>query len=269
MKHAELLTKLGSGVRKSYGKDDTKIREVLLPLSDAQWIQLCTNEGEYYVGGCCGTSSAIQDEVSGAFRFDSGWFSSRKLTDIAEMWISHGEGGNAPNFDEMVPVEDVEANWASYDPWQRLAAIWHLVKDDLQTSSMDMPYAPKSRKEDRDPIELAFYALDRGLSYANMHLMFDNTPQFERVKEYRMTLYRLFPHLKVLNDAFQRFSEPLAAFGIYDAEGKLLRNRKGDCVYETREEAQEMIDYTLKYEPEFKASIAPVTISLQNGIERL
>lgn len=66
--------------------------DVLLPLTPTQWCNLAMNEGEDYVGGCCGSSSAIQDMVEYWFRFDSGWASTMGLHELSERWVSHGDG---------------------------------------------------------------------------------------------------------------------------------------------------------------------------------
>jgi hypothetical protein len=252
---------------------------IKLPFTPEEWCDLMMNEGRYYVGGCCGTSSAVQDILGQVFRFETGWMDVEKLAEVAMLQVSHGERKERPNFKDLGDLDAAIKKWTELDPWQKLAVLWHLIKDCY------VPKVPSAPPHDLPPVEDAIDVLQTGLQALSIHRMFvrEETPASQDRTERLMALYRLLPAIRTLHDKIGELDPgPLEGYALIDREqgGKVAENGYGLCVYWTRAEAEKMLESWRSEDSEHKVKkdrkpiderigIRPVRVSSEKGLEFL
>lgn len=270
---------------KDRGPHELKIfRSVTLPFSAETWFHLCNSEGDFYVGGCCGTTSHIQDRMNHIFRMDAPWLKVRDLEDLAARWLGHdgddsyySEVGFTKAF-EMAPEEmDVLPN----DPWAAMALIWHLVKDNYE------PEVPTAFGKHMGELEQAVSLLSRAFQSLSWARLFNDHDDGEKeptgpMKANRaLLLSRVMPALKTFNERFGELDfGGIEGVALYDIEREdIAHNGHGLCVYETQEEAEAMMERWRRTEAEYeerdrrnideRISVRPVRITREGGIEWL
>ena len=128
----ERLDELGVEYRTN---KDGSIDRVRWPLTCNEWCETAMREGSYYVGGCCATCSAMQDEINAVFR-EGGWAGGHVFSRLAEL-AAHHEGFETFQ-DEQLSYQ-VDSLDQITDPIKRVGALWVLVKPHLQISMYELP----------------------------------------------------------------------------------------------------------------------------------
>jgi len=269
------------------------------PFTPFEWCHLCQNEGNFYVGGCCGNMSAVQDLLDHAFRFGSGWFSMKNLETIADYMAHHDEPpspfAELPSGQTLEQaVETMRQSLANLrrgtgevmiDVWKLLALIWHIVKPFYSPDRAEVP-ARKTNPQ-RDEFDDACRIVQNGLLRVSMHKMFSQDAT-EKVKTQKkagslLVLAQVLPALKLVWENVERL-DPGAIDGVAlvkkDDPDTVLVNGFGLCIYQSREHAQEILDLWTKerneYETEFERKrtvsvedflLRPVKVSVQKGLE--
>lgn len=268
------------GVEKKLPLFDT----IYLQFTPEEWCRLCMKEGDLYVGGCCGATSAVQDIISHVFRFESGRMSMWDLARLAQLWIDHDEGPQKPNFKDAGDLDVHIWNWSALDPWAKMAVLWHLTKEYY------VPEEPHGQSPQRPEVEKAVYDLARGMVYISHSLMNPdprNIPPVSQKNASRlMTLYRVLPALKTVWEHVQELNPgPLDGYALLDKErggGEIASNWHGLCVFETYEEASKLMDQWRTHESaserernrqekpiDERMEIGRVRISVEKGLEYL
>jgi hypothetical protein len=93
-------------------------------LTPEQWYELCTRDGKYYLGGCCGQLSCFQDFLNAIFR-DDGWVYAASLKEAVEGVKSHEGMESFKDADALLQTSYNKL----HDPIDRMAVVWHCVKD--------------------------------------------------------------------------------------------------------------------------------------------
>lgn len=254
-------------------------KSVRLPFTPEEWCRLMMSGGDCYIGGCCGTSSAMQDILARVFRFDSGWMDTEKLAELAMLYVGHGERKERPNFKALGNRDAAIKNWPRLDPWAKLAFLWHMVKD------CHVPKVPSAPPPELPPVENAIDILQQGLYALNFHGFFapEDAPASQTQADRLMTLYRLLPALRTLSGKIGELNPgPLEGYALIDKEGggEVAVNGYGHCVYRTRDEAEAMLktwraeddEHKLKEERkpiDEQIGIRQVRVSMEKGIEFL
>lgn len=253
-----------------------------LPLTPEDWCQLCMVEGDYYVGGCCGAMSHLQDLVNHVFRFDSGWITTDRLEEMALCIIDHGDFAGIP-FETDKPVEDLvaeaKANWDECDPWDRIALCWHLVKDH------HAPEIPRAYGNHLSEIDKSIATLSHGLSALSWdHLFKDKQPPNSQRRVNRThLLHRMLPALKTLVEGVRDLDYgPVDGFALIDKEKgdeAIATNGYGLCIVETQEEVDKLLGLWKRQQEEYEVQerkdidsvigVRRVRVSLENGVEFL
>ena len=123
-----------NGSRKKFDLD--LFTGVTLPFSCDEWCALCMNGGSDYLGGCCGSLSAVQDRLNATFRGD-GYITTHHLKEIIEILNEHGDldSEHYPLTLEASRLQEVSQkaldDWYDLGVLEKLAVIWHLVKDHM------------------------------------------------------------------------------------------------------------------------------------------
>ena len=274
-----------------YGKQGTDTRHefavplftyVKLPFTPLEWCALCMKDGMFYVGGCCATCSAIQDIISHCFRFDSGLISIKKLSEIAELWILHEEDGEIQFGKTPKKTLFKGFKLGVLDPWQKMALIWHVVKD-YYRQEIPSGFGDHIREEDK-----AISLLSTTLSRLSIARMFDNMGESafvggntgQKDTNHLIALSKVVPALKILNKQIKKLApKDFEGFALMDKLGGpecIAHNSMGLCIYKTREEIDSILDLWGKQENEFeeqainideRIGIRKVKITLKNGLE--
>ncbi|HVI40646.1 MAG TPA: hypothetical protein VM577_08300 [Anaerovoracaceae bacterium] len=299
----QLLTDLGSSFGKEYeyrtnketgerGPHDVDLfTSILLPLTPAEWCDMCMREGQNYLGGCCGNMSAMQDIINGIFR-DSGYVSCRDLEEFAEHAAHHDSFTDVPfdqlplSLEEFAPV--MKREWANYSPWDKIACIWHIVRDHYG------PAMPHGYGDHMSELEKSITVLSRGLTYLSFARVFNRSeekkePTTQAKADRAAFMNRLLPCLKVLNDHVHELNPgPVEGFALIDKQtgpDAIASNGYGLCVYSTMAEVKKILKQWKKNDEEFKEEgrnysgrqktidekigVRKVRISVENGIEFL
>ncbi len=251
-----------------------------LPLNPSEWCSLVMREGEYYIGGCCGTTSYVQDIISHAFRFGSGWIEVSMLANIAEAMIGHEEG-DPPNFKDGGDLDKAIEHFSMLDPWEKIATLWHLVKDYY------VPEYSIVQPEDASEPRKAVQTLEHGLNYLSWHWVFerpsDDIHSMQNNVGETLVLHRILPALKML---YERIKEldlgPFEGYALCDKDtGVIAENGYGLCIFSCAQDAEKLMEqwrskWALREDKRENEKpvddmfqIRRVRVSMENGIEFL
>lgn len=295
----KMLGKLGVEFHQEYdyGKQGTEERHqfdvplftnVHLPFTPQDWVSLCMNEGEMYIGGCCGTTSAMQDIVDYTFRFSSGWFECRKLAELAELAKGHDEDKTSAYLFSRLkkPLSDAVEDAARADsdltPWQRMALIWHVV-DGHYRLEVPSAHLPERRHTGDADLSIAASGLEI-LSYGRMWS--HNEPPSPQLRPLMaLTLARLLPAVtRTLEKLKELYEGPFDGLALIDKNrgpDEIAENGRGYCIFSTRAEVDELLGIWREQEQAFeerstrttkideRIGVRPVRITLEKGIEFL
>lgn len=241
-----------------YGKQGTEKRHqfdvpcftrVRLPFSPLEWCQCCMSDGWHYVGGCCATCSAIQDILSHAFRFHTGWLDIQELSELAELWTTHGEGDQIVKFSEEPDEFHHKAFVDSrLDPWEKIALVWHITKNFYQ------PKVPSAYGDHLNELDQAVSLLGSALHTLSFHHIFDRSfegrptivgEESQEQASELIVLSRILPALKTLNEQIDQLGPPpMEGWALVDLEkgpDAVAHNGLGLCVYRTEEEVEHLL----------------------------
>lgn len=254
--------------RKSHDVDVFKT--VSIPFSAHELIGILMNEGQFYIGGCCGNTSAIQDKVDSMLRFGQGWISVKDLEEIAESRIGHD--GEDSEFLKLKRPLEKEVAWCArqlvrmkkkreqgkqvLDPWYWMAIVWHITKDH---------YGPERPRQEahvvndkRDALDDAVSTLSRGLYSIAIEDMFsdrhDDSDKPQRDANRLVVLARLLPALKTLNEHIGKLQPPPlegAALVLKEDPDNVLANGLGLCIYGSNDDAQRLINLWVKEDEQY------------------
>jgi hypothetical protein len=248
-----------------------------LPLSEHDWCQIAMNEGEHYTGGCCGTSSAMQDIINGAFR-DSGYLDNAALLKLGQLAQSHGDYG------PLSELELTDEQFQSYldrfdtlDPWDKIGVVFQACAPYLQPRSHEMPLLGRPDLDEHKSIQALENVLYQ-LSWNDFRLDDDPTKQHlaNRMVLFARGLGPARQFLKKLEDTL----EPFEGYAIMErGTDKVLVNGYGLCLYADEAEPAKVIESWRRAEededqedrkqglPE-RAEIVPVRVTVEDGVQR-
>lgn len=254
-------------------------QSVRLPLSAVEWLSLCMNDGDNYVGGCCGAMSHLQDLLNHIFRFDSGWASGRQLAEMAQIIIEHGDFDGEVPWQLGKPVEELRVSIQHLSPWDKIALCWHLIDGFF---SCKVPHAPHP---DRTDLQRATSVLGNTMHYLSMCDLFSNSstkgPESQEKANRAIILARTLPALKLLSDNINKLDlGPVEGWAIIDTDKgpeEVTTNGFGYCIYAERKEAEKLFQSWLREADEYEETerkqhladhlrIRPVKVTAQDGI---
>lgn len=254
----------------------SKIRELQLPFTPEQWYQLCTRDGAYYLGGCCGTYSYCQDLLNGAFR-DSGWISARNFRDLMESMASHDGQDNFRSEEveeflaegqEQELIEVCLAKWdhENFLPWVKLDLVWNTVKDHLKVED------PAAQGNDPARYEDAINIIADSAFLLNCRHIFDTEDSLQSKAETVRIMHELYPALRtVMNRLSDAGIDPVEGYAVMS--GQEIYSHSRFKIFKTHEEAEQAIaawaDSPYNEHEELQFHVAHVRISFEKGLEIL
>lgn len=219
---------------------------VRLPFNAETWFELVTCEGEYYVGGCCGTTGVIQDQLNHIFRFESGWIKVEQLEDLAFRWESHDredsyftEEGWKKAFKAM--PADLPGFSQDQNPWTVMAFLWHITKECFERK---VPSAYGGHMSEMDKAISVLSQAFQSFSWSRLFDRHEKDPKHPFKANRAFMLSKIIPALKVFNDEFDKLDlGPVEGVALFDIEGDdIASNGYGFCIYETQKEAEDMLE---------------------------
>lgn len=277
------------GVGEGRHKVDRPYIEALeVPLTAEEWLDIMSTDGEF-LGACCGTISSARDILIAQVRHGR-WIDTKDLWEFIEI-LSHHDG-----FEFMLPkTHENYREWSTWyedmkpqdDPIYRIWETWDAIKEHalLEVPHAD-PYPENSSA--REPVKAALnvlydgvFALYWGTSCFSEES--DNDPDWMKQQKHarrQLTIARLLPALRGVLDHIDTLDmgdfKGFAVCKIGEPDD-VCRNRLGQCIYHTEEEAQKMIDRWAKRDDENeedfgrkdirkKAIIRPVSVSSETGL---
>ena len=266
--------------------------EIKLPLTPDEWVALCRDESDHYIGGCCGHTSGIQDSLNDWLRFS--WIRCSEFADVMQSWAEH-DGGE--EFKNRPPVEEIEARQERLrerdsllqalqkpglvEPWEKLLICWWAIQGHYHPKEPEYTTIENSSK--RTSAESALYDLHRLSIGLNWLTIFSDDPEHpNHQKEPNRALYlaRIYPSLKTAHDLMLKVANGMAyeGWGIYDTGSKdICRNSRGLCIFDTEKSAHEMLCEWCRSDEERvhhenhiplkgRLHIRPVKITIENGL---
>ena len=261
-------------------------KQIRPPFDAETWMSLCTNDGDNYMGGCCGTMSALQDKMEEWFRFHINHLDTRELEEAAEYWIAHGDGAESWVLEEGQTIEDlfpsIKESWEKTRPWDKLGYIWLIVKGHHNRESISNSVHP-SYTELEKAMNITSN-ISRSLGWAKHSK--DNSSVFNANQT--LALSQLLPGInnlyRILQDMLKD-EKPFNGFTLidlsYNGDDNISRNRHGLAVFATLDEANEELNKQQEYEDKYEETrndirgkpvrerfgIRPVRITLSQGLE--
>jgi len=253
-----------------------QVRCIQIPLTPAEWCELCMREGGSYIGGCCGQTGYIQDCFNALFR-DSGSADAKALLELAAT-TGHHEGFELyqEDLDQEAFNKQVE-KWDSLGPIDKIGLCYQAVKVKLRASWMEKPRV--ADRED-DPIDTLY----RTFSYFQYKDLFsrDENPHPSSPSQtgqdhgnMELTLARFVPAYRQIYDLLSKQDKPFEGFAVYSKSANtILKNGYGLCVYYTRKDAENLIElWTRSENKDEEKEVKPedfvikaVTVSMKDGL---
>jgi hypothetical protein len=255
------------GIDRHTEEDRTEVRGVAVPWSDSEWCQTCMRDGEQYIEGCCGNTSAMQDRLNGAFR-DSGWLDAADLLYVGNLAQTH-EGFEL--FVEGMSDTDFNAHlarWDELDPWEKLGLCYQATYPLLKPRSYELPRLGRPETDE----EHSMRALESTLARLDWADLFSD--QDERGRQRHANLLRLKAQAlgpaQTLVRALEENAERFDGYAVVDPENeRVLVDTYGLCIFDNEAEAQRSIELWQRVDEEIGARVVvrPVTVNVQDGVQ--
>lgn len=276
----EVLTRIGAEWDQPYKKDN-EIRKVFLPLLPVEWCAICMREPfsdeilrlSQYRGDAEEVMPSLQKYIRDRWFYWGGWADTSEIVMIGKFMRDFDK--NQGPFSDLLSKDGLEdlisktKTLSKTSAWDKIAIVYHAVKDH---------YNPRTGYHWMDArqteIDTAFGVIDdfaHPLSVRSLFASDDVRRMHTENANLIIYLYRFLPALKYLNEQARTIApDKVEGWGIYQ-DDSICENRAGYCIYLSQEEAQEMIDHWVKFNPgdEDRFSIKKVRVSIEDGIEIL
>ncbi len=297
----ETLTRIGVPFVQAHdwGKQGTEVRhEFKVPLltsigiqmSSDEWVQTCSRDGDFYIGGCCGTTAAAQDIMQGVFR-DERYIPAEDFAHLAALLTDHDPMAEEPfTFQGTIPREtlvglSVETYREDLTPWAKMAFLWQLTRDHL----LHKVPTPVSYP---DPLKESYRVVSSHMMIFRWESIFDRHDE-SKIETERRSLVKatqrglVIPHLRRVLEAYEALPQTeVLAYGIVhlDKESLIIADvGSGPMVYPTEEDAKRVFRSWLTAEEKGEEylpnrsegsvfnrfGIRPVQVSSQTGFQIL
>ena len=250
------------------------------------WFRMCARRDDlgypesFYVGGCCGNTSAAQDTLNHIMRMNSQGLSAyeirNNLAEYHDLMRNH-DGYNREDMPDL-------AEHAETDPVARMLLLYETVKDKVEPGR-ERPYARDYDPEDpKDALKI----VDTHASALSLSLFWDRPPEGEEpshmTRAWRAErLGKLLPAIRTLHLELGKMDlVPFEGWAIVSGD-EVGQARGGPAVFGDRKEANETAkawnesqkksrDSRQEGEetPEYMTrefSVRACRVSLENGVE--
>ena len=243
-----------------------RIKKVCFPLTPIEWVRMCTYEQDCYIGGCCGSASAIQDTLNHIFRYS--WVDAAEFRELVAACIRHD---GAETWDKPELVEEALASVEKEgkplteisieQPWDKIVLLWGLCKDLLMIEKKEIP-------KERDPVSAAIH----NFAFSVYRLAWLRTDK-DAHADTTLQQAQAWAALKVIyDDLHTQLDAEVRAFVLCNADKKPLDGYRGMDLFNTKEAGEKLLAELLKYHgedrPEIKDwCVLPCKVSVARGLE--
>lgn len=243
-----------------------QVRGLFFPLTNEEWCELCMNEGQFYVGGCCGQTSAIQDLFMGIFR-ESGVAKAAEILELMQSASRH-DGFEEYSLEWNGDLEKLVSEWETLSPIKKIGICCQAMKEKLKPVWVKLP---RERRDTEDWCDI----LEGSLQLLRFRdLMKTDGDKSQKHANREVLLARILPACqKVLEKVIPRLAKPFRGFAVTKkGSTEILSDGYGLCVYETEKKAKTMIALWGKNADEDdkkllgKIEVKPVSIGAKTGI---
>ncbi len=242
----KMLTKLEKlGLQVAW--EEKFIRHATFPLSPVEWCELCMRDGEHYLGGCCGQTSAIQDLLMMIFR-DGGGADARDILNLMSTASPHG-GFELFKVDfDLAKLGDFVDRWKELRPIEKIGVCCQAVRDHLDPKAVNVPDV--ENQDPKDPVR----ALQHSLEVLQWTDIFKPTEDHgQRHANRQVLLSRILPACRlVLKTAAPLLSKPFNGYAVVNGARRIMRDAHGYCIYGDESHAKAMLDMWTKAVDEIK-----------------
>lgn len=242
------------------------VEGVFLQCSTDEWCRMCMREnpdvlggdaGSLYLGGCCGNMGLCQDTMNQCFR-EGGYLSADDLQTIGPLLRDHD---GFERFAEFDPDEFLYASeFNKLDPWERVCVIHASLEEALKLPRDERPAADSDVREGYEngkPGRFAITKLYNTLARIEWADLFDRSDplpsQPSHQLQRRLALAKLVEPTRQLQDVLEaeQGTDPFNGYALVKpGTDELLTNRSGECIYDTEESAQYVVDLWSRWETE-------------------
>ncbi len=266
--------------------DPTRVSSVFLNLTPEDWCRIAMHEGDEYIGGCCGTASAMQDVVNSIFR-EGGYADADDLYTLGEYAKHHKDGFES--WWKKLSQKDFDARcekWDTLRAWDKIELCWHAVRDKIKPHSHHIdPIVQENRPDLDERREIdELYGSIHYLRYSNSGLFKPrDDDKGQHAANDLIVFAKLYPSVRKLLAKLEAEQVTWSGFAIVEKKRPdvITHNGYGACVYNTEADAREVIKLwdrddrseaseRKKPLPEDRTSnkilLRPVTISVKDGV---
>jgi len=213
-----------------------------------EWCALCMSDGNSYVGGCCDVCSRIQNAINQIFRLDGGHLRSDEALELIERMRAH-EGFELAyaDFDQL---KEMVEQWDKLSAQGKLCVTLGVFRPYFTPGTNLMPKEGLGKTGPIDALHNASWLVPMmGLSLFN-----DSTSKKTGQKEGNDEIYlgRLLFAMKESAKILPTLSQPFKGFAIM-LDNKVMMNGLGHCLYNNKEDAEEVISIWKEQDEERRA----------------
>jgi hypothetical protein len=239
-----------------------------LPLKPAEWLSVAMREGAYYMGGCCGNMSHLQDIVNEAFR-NSGTVAGRELASIGELIRRHGDLENFEPLDDALFAE-LMTEWdeGKLGPWDKISVLYVALEPALKIDSFEAPQA----RIVRNPMEASIDQLGGALQYLSFSEIFE--PEADILKPTHaanrlVKLAQILEPTRLLLGLLEASDVRFEGVALVQPDtGVIAENNYGLCLFSTVEAARHIRELTEQSYPDNpRLVVQAVTVTVADGLQ--
>lgn len=245
-----------------------KIKGVRLPFTPAEWCQIAMRDGDSYIGGCCGTSGAMQDIICATFR-ESGWIEAEDMQRLAD--LAEGHGGYEWWFKPLAQesFDKAASKWPAIPVWTKMGFVWHAVREKL--SFDDKPEADYMIGRQDLSDQQVFAAVQGAMHIFRYEDLFNKdkgSPDQEAANK-ALVVARLLPAVRRLLTILKGRHKPFKGFAVVSAEhpDEIAQNGYGLAIYGSASRCDEMIRRWTKEDRDLELKARPIQIDETGGVQ--
>jgi hypothetical protein len=267
------------GVDRHPEPDYSRVRSVYLGLTPKDWCAIAMHEGDSYIGGCCGTSGAIQDQVNGIFR-EGGYADADTFYKIGQLAKTHPDGFKEWGFLGTMSQKRFDARcarWKKLSPWKKIGLSFQAVKDKIKPYSSTVEPTILENRPDLDAKRAIeqLYGCIYMLRYGSLFRGLNDDASAQRHANDVLTLAKMLPGTRALLAQLEANFTSWSGVAIVEkARPEVITyNGLGMCLYATASDARDVVAlWNNRRETNGdgvadKVILRPVTISVQKGVE--
>lgn len=280
--------------RQHRDREDT-VRSIFIGdvVTSDEWVRATQREGDDYIGPCCGNTGYCQDVLASVYR-DGGLIKNGDLLGIGVNLSGHDgyEEFRDPSDEAFAKLVETwkaslalgpppEGHYVAFGVWEKILTCYRALEPMLMYDNLETP-GPTIRRDDDEYAETDLQLLRDALEYSSWHLLFTPTEE-ERDDhhiQYIEMLSRIKPLAASLYDQLVNQRTALDGFAlVVPGTDRVLSNRRGLCIYATRERAEyvsEIMD-RVRNEAEEREhgrpeevvlpEVVPMRVSVDGGLE--